>query len=42
MALGSTDEVVTKDSPVDGSDSGGTMADETLGSPCQMRLFLPW
>ena len=31
VALESTDEVVTKDSPVDGSDSGGAMADETLG-----------
>jgi hypothetical protein len=31
VALESTDEVVAKDSPADGSDSGGTMADETLG-----------
>ena len=31
VALESTDEVVAKDSPVDGSDSGGAMADETLG-----------
>ena len=31
MVLGTTDEVVTMDSLVDGGDSGGTTADETLG-----------
>ena len=31
VALEFTGEVVAQDSPVDGSDSGDTMADETLG-----------
>jgi hypothetical protein len=31
MVLETTDEVITKDTPIGGSDSGGTMADETLG-----------
>ena len=31
MVLETTDEVITKDTLVDGSDSGGTMANETLG-----------